>query len=242
MPLLSREEFVKLCTNAILYTREKITVGNQKSGYIKYHQEIKENNYFSANVRTPLTNAVNDEFTYRHDLIEHVGMGNCHELADFLLVEIGKAIHLKYAVAGMRVVSSIKSDHVYLEIRIKLKDENGYSLWEVDAWDPRIIDISTRPNGSIKNHESLDYGYSTDTINSVHTDEINYKHRYIFFKEIPKPVPRSPRGNATPERDVLSKHDKLYRDYSIEDSVEQEKLDFDGTIHYLQQVSGWQLR
>ncbi|WP_392538210.1 hypothetical protein [Legionella sp. 227] len=240
MALLSRAEFVAICTQAILDTRKKITISNQKGGYIKYHREIKENSYFAKNVRAPLNETEEYQYKYRHDLIEYVGMGNCHELADYLLVEIGKEIDRLGANARIRVVRSVKWDHVYLEIKIQLKDENDYSFWEVDAWDPRIIDISTRPDGSIKNHESLLYGYSTDTQNSVYTHEINYKKKYTFFNTLPQPIPGGPLGNATPEREMVSKHALLYDDYTLEESMEAEMFDSSGEVHYLQQVSGWQ--
>ncbi|QMT61586.1 hypothetical protein [Legionella sp. PC997] len=241
MPFLSREEFVNICTEAILETRRKITICNQKSGYIKYHREIKENNYFTKNVREPLTSTQEDEYMYRHDLIEYVSLGNCHELADYLLVEIGKEIARRGAVAKIRILSSLKCDHVYLEILVQLKGENNPSTWEVDAWDPRIIDISTRPDGSIKNYESLTYGYSADPHNSVYTDQINYNRRYRFFNEIPKPLPgRPPAGSATPEREILEKHSKLYDDYTLQESMEAGKFDSSGAVHYLQQISGWQ--
>lgn len=43
---VNREEFVKICYEAILKTREDIAIANQKSGYIKYHNAIKNENYF----------------------------------------------------------------------------------------------------------------------------------------------------------------------------------------------------
>jgi hypothetical protein len=241
MPL-SRKNFVNICTQAILYTRNQLTINNQLSGYKKFHQEIKENNYFSSNVRDPLTNTREDEYMYRHDLIKHVGLGNCHELADFLLIEIGREIERHNAVARIRIVTSMRFDHVYMEIRIQLEDENDYSLWEVDAWDPRIMDISTRPNGSIKNYESLDYGYSTKTKNSVYTDEINYRRRYNnFFSAIPTPKEGGSLREATPEREMLDKHSHLYMDYTIEDSMDEGKIPSSGDeLGYLQQVSSWQ--
>ncbi len=239
--LLARKDFVNICTQAIFYTRNQLTINNQLSGYKKFHREIKENNYFSNNVRDPLINTREDEYMYRHDLLRHVGLGNCHELADFLLVEIGKEIERQNALARIRIVSSMKFDHVYLEIKIKLLGEIDYSLWEVDAWDPRIIDISTRPNGSIKNYESLDYGYSTETSNSVYTDEINYSNRYKFFNTIPTPNKGCPLREATPEREMLDKHDHLYMDYTIEDSISEGKIPSSGDrLSYLQQASGWQ--
>lgn len=238
---LARKDFVNICTQAIFYTRNQLTINNQLSGYKKFHREIKENNYFSNNVRDPLINTREHEYMYRHDLLKHVGLGNCHELADFLLVEIGREIKRHNARARIRIVSSMKFDHVYLEIKIKLHGEVDYSLWEVDAWDPRIIDISTRPNGSIKNYESLAYGYSTKASNSVYTDEINYSNGYKFFNTIPTPKQGCPLREATPEREMLDKHDDLYMDYTIEDSIKEGKIpSSDDCLSYLQQVSSWQ--
>ncbi|WP_454782242.1 hypothetical protein [Legionella sp. WA2022007384] len=241
MPFLSREQFVNICTEAILNTRGKVAIGNQKSGYVKYHCEIKENDYFTKNVRTPLVATKEDDYMYRHDLIGHVGLGNCHELADYLLVEIGKEIMRQGAVARIRILNSLKYDHVYLEILIQLRGERNYSIWEVDAWDPRIIDISTRPDGSIKNYESLTYGYSADAHNSVYTDQINYNRRYTFFNAIPKPLAGGPpAGSATPERDMLEKHPTMYDDYTLEESMDAGMFDAAGDIHYLQKASNWQ--
>lgn len=240
MSLLSRIDFVSICSQAILLTRDKIAINNQLSGYLKYHQEIKEKNYFLHNVREPLIHSGEHEYMYRHDLLKHTGLGNCNELADFLLVEIGNQIDLRGAVARMRVVESKEYDHVYLEIRIQLKGEKDYSYWEVDAWDPRIIDISPRPNGSIKNQESLDYGYSVIVKNSIFSDEIDYGRRYSFFTMIPKPKEGSPSGNATPPREILDKHGHLYDDHSLEDAIRDQKIAPEGELHYLQQPSFWQ--
>ncbi|BCA96229.1 hypothetical protein TUM19329_25900 [Legionella antarctica] len=105
-----------------------------------------------------------------------------------------------------------------------------------------LIDISTRPDGSIKNYESLCYGYSTETKNSVYTDEINYKNRYGLFKRIPAPREGRPLRGANPEKEMLDKHDHLYEDYTIEASIDKGKItSSDGTLHYLQQVSSWQI-
>lgn len=239
--LLSRKDFVNLCTQSILYTRNQLTVKNQLSGYKKFHGEIKENDYFSKHVRTPLTNTHKDEYMYRHDLLKHVGLGNCHELADFLLIETGKEIERHNALARIRIVRSMQIDHVYLEIKIKLQGENDYSLWEVDAWDPRVIDISARPDGSIKNHEFLDYGYSAKVDNSVYTDEINYRHRYTFFDTIPIPKEGPPLREATPEGEMIDKHANLYMDYTIDDSINKGKIPSSGkNLGYLQKVSSWQ--
>ncbi|WP_165482732.1 hypothetical protein [Legionella gresilensis] len=239
--LLTRKQFVELCNQAIFYTRDRITIRNQKSGYQNYHREIKENNYFLANVRPPLISSPEHSYIYRHDFIEYTGLGNCHELADYLLVEIGKRIDWYNATARLRVVSSKEVDHVYIEVLIQLANEIEVSRWEVDAWDPRIIDISFRPDGSIKNSESLDYGYAAFIKNSIYSDEINYQKRYTFFQNPPKPIPGPPDLNATPEREILDKHSELYRDYTLEEAIKEGKIDPEGNIHYLQKASTWQI-
>ncbi len=238
---LSREDFVNLCKEAILTTRKELVVNNQLSGYIAYHREIKEHDYFSTNVRDPLRNTNEDEYQYRHDLIQHAGLGNCHELADVLLLKIAKEIDKRDAFAKISIMSSKTFDHVYLEIKIRLKHENNFSLWEIDAWDPRIIDISTRSDGSIKNSEALNYGYKARRLNLIYTDEINYKQTYTFF-HIPKPQKGCPSRDATPEREVLNKHKrKLYNDYSIEDSIKEGKIPSEESeLRYLQKASKWQ--
>ncbi|WP_131782095.1 hypothetical protein [Legionella gresilensis] len=238
MPL-TRKKFVELCNQAIFYTRDHIAINNQKSGYQKFHREIKENNYFSTIARPPLKNSLEHAYIYRHDFIEYTGIGNCHELADYLLVEIGKRIEAYNATARLRVVKSKEVDHVYIEVLIQLENEIEFSRWEVDAWDPRIIDISTRPDGSIKNSEYLNYGYEVSVKNSIYTDEINYNRKYTFF-HTPKPIPGPPNQDATPEREILTKHPGLYRDYTLQKAIAAGKLDEDGKIHYLQKASDWQ--
>lgn len=239
MPLLSREQFVGICTQAILDTRAKIEINNQISGYKKYHQENKENQYFT-NVRKRILNTSHDDYMYRHDLVEHVGLGNCRELADFLLIEIAMKIEYMGAHARIRIVRSMVADHCYLEIKIRLNGECSESVWEVDAWDPRVIDISTRPDGTIKNYESLDYGYSADVWHTVYSDQINYRHRFHFFGSIPKPRPGKPLKAATLEEEMLGAHPELYSDYTMRESMEKGTIDPSGTLGYLQQASRWQ--
>ncbi|WP_419419404.1 hypothetical protein ACNVED_12930 [Legionella sp. D16C41] len=251
MPDLTRKQFVKICTQAIFNTRSKITINNQKSGYQKFHWEIKENDYFYAKARPALKG--NKDPVFLHDAIEHIGLGNCNELADYLLVEIGKEINNfnnsnnnnnnnnDNAIAKMSIIRSKKVDHVYVEIFIQLADEKHPSLWEVDAWDPRIIDVSRRPDGSIKNVEALDYGYEVKVRASFSSDKIDYHKEYSFFN-VSKPKPGCSTGNCTPEREILRKHRDLYSDYTIEEAVKKKKLDPDGEIHYLQKASDWQCK
>lgn len=240
---ISRKDFVALCSNAIVYTRKELTVCNQVSGYKRFHREVKENKYYFKRVRTLLESTNDNDYMYRHDLVLHVGLGRCSELADFLLVEIGKEIDLRKARARINVISSKKSDHVYLDIKIKLEGEKGYSHWEVDAWDPRVIDVSVRPDGSIKNREVLRYGYDVEQEFTVFTNEIDYNQRYSFFNIIQKPKEGKPERGATPERDMLKIHSRLYSDYSIDKAMEEGKIlaQDDDDLHFLQRSSRWQI-
>lgn len=165
-------------------------------------------------------------------------------MASYLLVEIARAIKSHDANASIWVVESERVDHWYLEIKIQLKDELSHSVWEVDAWDPRIIDISTRPDGSIKNRASLKYGYSAKRIWRIEADNISFKKSKLthphFFETIKKPIAGVPSRASTPERMILDKHKHLHSDFTLEDAYEKKKRDPQGQIHSLQRVSFWQ--
>lgn len=232
---LSRASFIKILTESIITTREKVAVNNQLSGYEKFQYDIKENDYFNR-VREELANTAKDEHLYRYKLIKHIGLGNCQELAEFLAVRIAKLIDRQRSYARIRIVASKEVDHVYLEILIRLQNEVE-TLWEVDAWDPRIIDISTRPDGTIKNLSYLDYGFKVNFSNTIYTDQINYNEKFSFYG-IRKPKPGRPRYDATPRQEMLEKHQDLYEDYTLTEV--KETFDINGEIKYPQQVSGWQ--
>jgi hypothetical protein len=239
----TREEFVEICTCCVKKTREELAIRNQVSGYLKYHKEIKENNFFS-NLRS-VSEKNEKEFGYslsdEYKLIKKAKMGNCYELAEYLSVKIIKQLKKENINAEVRIVSSKKVDHVFLHVSILLKGEKNKSLWEIDAWDPRIIDISTRPDGTIKNQESLDYGISHKLRHRTKTQE--FKKRKISnssFMAIREPIEGKPLRDATPEREVLKKHKKMYSDYLLENAYENKKLDEYGEIHSLQRKSKWQ--
>lgn len=237
MTLLTREQFVQICTDAILYTRDTITIANQLSGYKKYHGEIKENWYDESMRKYQRENIKNIVDT--HKFLAHVGLGRCHELADFLLVEIGNRIERKGAAATLKIVSSRKADHIYVHVQLRLADEIKPSCWEVDAWDPRIIDISRRPDYSIKNIDFLDYGVEYNTLLKIQSYQLNYNAN-INFSFIDKPQPGPPGGDATPERQMTKKHEWLYSDHTVEEAIQQGKIASSGKLHYLQKVSTWQ--
>ncbi|MGL5741388.1 MAG: hypothetical protein ACRCXC_01980 [Legionella sp.] len=212
---------------------------------MKYHRELKENDYLAANVRNSIYRSPTKDYTFQHDIIEHTGLGNCQELADYLIVEIGRAIHEVDAKAELRVVESQSKDHVYLEILIQFQNERERSRWEVDAWDPRILDISLRPDGSIKNSEQLDYGYRVIERAKLNTEDMDaqkkLENKHLqFLSAIRKPVAGPPSAPGTPKREALDKHKLLYSDHSLKEAYAAKKLDPEGNLHYLQRVSFWQ--
>lgn len=241
--MLNRNTFVDLCTSAIIKTRRKISIRNQVSGYSKYHKEIKENGYFKKYRSIMKNNEKKYGYSifYQHDLIEHAGLGNCHELAEYLSVEILNLLRVHDADARIRIVSSTETDHVFLHVKIQLEGEKEASLWEIDAWDPRIIDASMRPDGTIKNRDILRYGTSVHLEHAVSTRESRSSKKRFSLFAFPKPMEGKPLKAATPERDILRKHEDIYIDHSLEDAYACGELNADGQLTYPQQVSSWQI-
>ncbi|MDX1836735.1 hypothetical protein DIZ81_00050 [Legionella taurinensis] len=237
MPL-TRLQFVELCAEAIASTREKVTVGNQLSGYIKFHREIKQG-YFENTIRVLIDAIPPNDYVQVHDLIEHGGIGYCREVAWHLLVEVGQRIHTAGEVADITVVKSSLIDHGYLHVSLQLQDEKTPSVWEIDAWDPRIIDISPRPDGSIKNRELLDYGYPALVYESVSSNALDYRIQFLFT-DTPKPLEGQAEGRCTPVSEMLTKHAALYSDHTLDKALARKKIPPEGTLHYLQKVSIWQ--
>lgn len=235
---LTRLKFVELCSEAITATRKKITPANQLSGYLKFHKESK--NYYVEDILRPSKWEIEPEnHVGIHDLIEHTGIGYCHEFAQHLMVELGSRIEEAGGVAKISLVESMKCDHTYLEIRIYLDKEKTLSMWEIDAWDPRIIDISKRPNGTVKNSAALAYGYRVQLRSSFFSDKVDYNKTFIFT-DIPPAKEGPPEGSCTPQHQVLDKHADIYSDYSMEKAIIDEKIPPKGKLLYLQQPSLWQ--
>jgi hypothetical protein len=245
MTTLTRQQFVDICLNAILKTRKNIAIVNQIGGYQKYHKEIKENNFFDSTVRQLLKSTRSNQHTLRHDIIEHAGIGRCQELAEYLLVEIARELKKQDVHAVLEIVASKKIDHLYLEIKITLREENSCSRWEVDAWDPRIIDISSRPDGSIKNEELLDYGFDIQSINYLDTSEFSEQPEddsvnALYLLSMRKPLPGRPERCATPEREMLEAHPNLYKNYEIVKAQQYKLLPKIGFLRSPQKASTWQ--
>lgn len=240
--MITREEFVKICTDAIHQTRTNVTPANQVSGYFKYHKEIKENKYINRYSYKMLDNIKENGYSFaeQHAFIEYAGVGYCQELAEHLSVEIITRLKEKQADAGIFLVVSRKVDHAYLHINLSLKDEKYPSLWEVDAWDPRIIDRSYRPNGTIKNQEILRYGTDVRVQRMICASDPLIRFHDTFTHLIEKPIPGQ-LPNQTPRREVLRKYRHLlYADYSLERSYANGTLNAAGKIDYSQGRSIWQ--
>ncbi|QRN04204.1 hypothetical protein GH742_10140 [Legionella sp. MW5194] len=130
----------------------------------------------------------------------------------------GQRIHTAGEVADITVVKSSLIDHGYLQVSLQLQDEKTPSIWEMDAWDPRIIDISPRPDGSIKNREMLDYGYPAVVHESVSSDALDYRIQFLFT-DTPKPEEGQAEGRCTPISEMLSKHAALYSDHTLDKAL-----------------------
>lgn len=107
-------------------------------------------------------------------------MGHCQEVAEYLLVELCRELHNRRISALLKIIDSQKYDHIFLEVVIHLENENAPSYWEVDAWARRIIDVSTRPDGSIKNENELKYGFS-GTVFKLHTLDFVESEKKLTF-------------------------------------------------------------
>lgn len=240
--MISRRAFVALCADLIKETREKITVRNQLSGYLKYHKEIKAK--YLSNLRSYMKKKQKDNsetcLSLQHFLIKKAKIGNCDELANYLAFKLIKRLQLQKIDAEVKITSSATYDHVYVCVRILLKREAFPSIWEIDAWDPRIVDRSKRPDGSIKNEEALKYGAQFRTKYETSTQLFKRKrYRSDEFLDLKPPV-EGEDEDRTPTRDIFTKHPKLYSDLTIERAHETKQLGVNGKINYLQKRSSWQ--
>ena len=240
---IDRGVFVKLCTDAIHATRNKVTLVNQTSGYSLYKREtdnqcIKKYRAISSEYRQKNGYSI----FYRHDLIEHTGVGYCTEAAEHLLVEILKRLLKSGADATLRYAGSSQCDHAYLRIKIVLSKERMESEWEVDAWNPRIIDVSIRPNKQTsKNSDQnvLFYGTNPHIFHEIVTDNLDNVPEFSF--DFPKPQMDIEFTEAQDSIMVPEKLPYIHSDYTLFKSYKNQTLDENGKIHYLQATSSWQV-
>lgn len=247
--MITREQFVKLCTICIQETRRDIAVTNQKSGYLMYHDELRMHDYFSYARSIINSSKLISGYSLEdaHEITKATKMGNCGELADYLCVEILEKLNAYKINPAIRIVKSKIFDHEFLHIETILQDEIYPSLWEVDAWDPRIIDISMRPNNTIKNQEVLEaYGtnlFLTHTVTlETHNENKRKRDNGFFANCIKKPKKSPPVLNEEDYLQIFEECDvnPLYKDYSLDNAYRNKELDPDGEIHYLQKKSSWQ--
>ncbi|HEX2548979.1 MAG TPA: hypothetical protein VHM20_04065 [Gammaproteobacteria bacterium] len=241
--MIDRKSFVQLCTQLIEKTRDHITPVNQVSGYLKYHREIKSRYLDTVREFTiELIKSEGPSLQGYHDKFQHTKVGNCGELSLYLAAEILNHLKSLGVDAEVTAVKSKTYDHQYVQVVIKLENEKT-STWEVDAWHPRIIDRSVRPDGSIKNSEALLYGTETQLIIFALSSIYDITPpRSAFFEKVRPAIPGIPR-DATPPHEVEKKN-HLYPDYSIEQAHYYRELD---NFHhpytelgYLRKVSSWQ--
>jgi hypothetical protein len=251
MARISRFFFISLCNKEIKKSREMIVIRNQKSGYLKFHKAIRDEKCFGK-FRAIIKKVDKKDYLLRHEMIDYFKLGNCSEIAQYLLVQLGKSLVERGVDAEIERVDAQDADHCFLRVKIHLLGEKSPSTWIVDSWDPRVIDISMKKDGSVKNINSLKpYGYNGNVVTKLKTlpdmkEELaaysrKRKHHQAFFKiELPKEG--TPQRAPTPEKELFSKHPKLYEDYTIKDAFESGKMSDSPDLMYLQQVSNWQLR
>jgi hypothetical protein len=247
--MISREKFVKICTDAIIKTTKVIKAENQKSGYLTYHNEVKRYKYIDKVFRKNIDEnksfqhlTLSEFLSVKHKAIEMAGIGRCSEFAVYLFVELIKTFRDSSIDANVSRVSAEEKDHSYLRIEISLENEH-ISTWEIDAWNPRIIDASRRNDGSIKNAKKLYYG--TDplveyTLSSKNFREPDWEKIELNFRLPKKDGPeRFFSRSKTPEADLFKKHEYLYSDYSIDDAYKNRDLP-KKRLRYPQRASPWQ--
>ncbi|CEG57243.1 zeta toxin family protein [Legionella fallonii] len=117
MPGITRTEFIEICNAMIEKTRNKIAVINQLSGYVKFHKALR-NEHYLEDIRDCLEQTRDEEIELKHDIIEQSGIGNCREVAEYLLVEIVRELKKYGAQATIKIIKSSEIDHVYNEVII----------------------------------------------------------------------------------------------------------------------------
>jgi hypothetical protein len=254
--MLAREQFVDICKNIIVDARKNITITNQKSGYLKYHKEIKYYNYiinilrevYKSHMSVSREEAMNEYLCIQHKAVKMAKIATCGDLSIYFLVELIKKFNAMSVDAKISIVNSKKMDHSYLRINILLDNEKEESRWEIDAWDPRIIDVTKRPDGSIKNAEILKYGKEPNIRYTASAKEFKLLREDKIRLNFRLPSPDSedephPRPSKTPEREVLDKYRAcgLHKDYSIRKAINDALIPQE-RLRYAQKRSLWQCK
>src|SRR3990167_634914 len=245
--LLTRNQFVKLCTDAIKKTKRNICADNQLSGYKRFHRETRDNHYIERfrTIRNEYEPTYDYSLFVNAKIIEHIGIGRCYELAEYLGATILAMLKKAHAEATINIVSSKVYDHSYVQIDIQLKNETVESRWEVDAWDPRLIDITTNLNDlTFKNVLVLIemYGIEIDTYYSMTTEDYERKKYSHLLPVFFKPQAGPPSEDETDEDEMLVKNEEfLYSDRTLARAYRCGLLHPHGKIQALQKPSDWQI-
>lgn len=243
---ISRQSFVELCTQVIVKARQEIAIANQYNGFVRYEREIvKKDSLYS--LRAILNETAADNYHLRHDIIQYFGMGCCAELTDYLVSEIANELNKLGTSASLSTVQSQIADHVFLQVSIHLEDEEISSRWEIDAWDPRVLDISIHPtNGAIKNDEHLyTYGMHPIHFHSVNSTALKETEkesaaRILCLLSLEKPVPGQLNVKNTVRKRVIKSLPGMHPDHPIENARQKQMLPYYGTIQSVQKASIWQ--
>ena len=123
--MITREEFVRVCTQAIQETRRDIAISNQRSGYLKYHEEFRKNDYlhYARSLLCENVHFSGYSLEDAHEIIKATKIGNCGELAEYLSIEILEKLRRYRVNPTVLIVKSRIFDHEFLHILIQLYNE-----------------------------------------------------------------------------------------------------------------------
>lgn len=250
MKQITREHFVEIVYNSIVESKNEIAIVNQLNGYRNFHKEVRDNDFINKFRDNYLSQTQKNDHLLKFKFIKFFGLGHCQELAYYLSIKIADKINKAGAVAKMQVVGSKSKDHSFVRIQIKLLNEKYFSLWEADAWDPRIMDISESKDGKVNNIKHLSYGYLVTVDSQFKTNKIfsgagkkHFIEQEKIFKplvNLEKPKKGRPERSPTPTKDMLQKHDYLYHNYTIEKALKKQKLCISPHLYFFQQARDWQ--
>lgn len=233
--ILTREDFVDICKKAITRTRELVIPLNQVSGFRKYSSNVDSGEF--QRFRRNLTYTGKNKADYK--LIKQYGVGACSEFSMVLLYLIAKEMN-KIGVNPDSIafvyLKAAGFDHCFLNICVRLDGETSGSVWEVDAWDPRIIDKSLITEEIMNNSRNLMYG-----VNPIYRSEILKLSDINFDKidiKIEKARPNC-RADTRPAAVIIDNEQKIYNDLTIERALKIGNLPAE-ELSPLQKCSIWQ--
>jgi hypothetical protein len=245
---LTRIKFKNICEDAMDRARSGVVIANQVKGYNELHNEEKNNDFVNeSRIKIEEMNNKYGHSIYNTAIaIKKTGAARCSECQTLYAKELTIALK-EYDVTIMLVNGEDGMDHAYLNLEVLLEGETVKSRWHADAWNPAFYDMSTRPDGTIRNKDRLIYGIPevTETFSTMDKDknaDPKIKRKLRMFGIVPaKPGKPAPGENPTPYKEMLKKHeDWLYPTYTTKRAMENGYLSSTEELALSQTASPWQ--